>query len=73
MQGSDSNKKPIYNHFTSIYDKAGKVNRKFMFTTDDAMTDIIRKVEIEPVLPEEIENPELCEFPVIINAAYPVD
>lgn len=73
VEWSDSNKKPIYNHFTSIYDKEGKVNRKFMFTTDDAMTEIIRKVEIEPVLPEEIENPELCEFPVIINAAYPVD
>ena len=72
VQGSDSSKKPIYHHMTSIYDKKDKVSRKFMFTTDDAMTDIIRIVEIEWVLPEEIENPELCQFPVVLNARSPV-
>ncbi len=71
-QDTSANKKiPVYHHMTSLYDEEARVLRKFMFSTDDAMTRLIRVEEIEPVMPEEIADPNLIEFPIAINARSP--
>lgn len=61
----------IYTHRTKVFDKEKKCQRVCLFTLDDAMTDIIRYEVVEPVLPDEVADPNLVQFPLIINARSP--
>jgi len=61
----------IYTHRTRVMDKENRVQRVCLFTLDDAMTEVIRYEVVDPVMPDEIADPNLVQFPLIINARSP--
>lgn len=60
----------MVDHFTILKGSDGKL-RKYLVTVDDAVKNIFRCEEIEPLTPKEKENPHLVPFPITLNFYAP--
>lgn len=56
--------------YTALKGSDGQV-RKYLVTVDDAVTEIFRLEELEPVTVEEMKDPSLVPFPVALNYYSP--
>ena len=66
----DSEAYDMVDHFTILRGSDG-VRRKYLITTDDAVTNIFRCEEIMPLTKREKDNPSLVPFPLTLNYYSP--